>query len=71
VFERFRARPGSSGRGPHSEPEGFFIKKYAETNKDLERNNAIKDRIFSMIALDLKSPFNALKGYRDMTGCSA
>ncbi len=40
-----------------------IIEKYAETNKALERNNATKDRIFSIIAHDLKSPFNALKGY--------
>ncbi len=40
-----------------------IIEKYSESNKALERNNATKDRIFSIIAHDLKSPFNALKGY--------
>ena len=39
------------------------IEKYAQANKELERTNATKDRFFSIIAHDLKSPFMALKGY--------
>ena len=39
------------------------IERFARTNQELERANGTKDRIFSIIAHDLKSPFNALKGY--------
>ena len=39
------------------------IQKYVQANKDLEQTNATKNKFFSIIAHDLKSPFNALKGY--------
>ena len=40
-----------------------IILKYSTSIEDLEHANATKDRFFSIIAHDLKSPFNALKGY--------
>ena len=40
-----------------------LILKYSTSIEDLEHANATKDRFFSIIAHDLKSPFNALKGY--------
>ncbi|NRA66320.1 MAG: response regulator [Pseudobacteriovorax sp.] len=39
------------------------IGKYSRANRELERTNKTKDRFFSIIAHDLKSPFTALKGY--------
>ncbi|MFW7379752.1 MAG: response regulator [Oligoflexus sp.] len=40
-----------------------LLEKYAQANRELEKTNATKDRFFSIIAHDLKSPFTALKGY--------
>ena len=40
-----------------------LLDKYALANKELESTNSTKDRFFSIIAHDLKSPFMALKGY--------
>ena len=40
-----------------------LVEKYARSNRELERSIATKDRFFSIIAHDLKSPFMALKGY--------
>lgn len=37
-----------------------------ETNEELRRTNAEKDRFLSIIAHDLKTPFNAIMGYTEM-----
>ncbi|MCB1192899.1 MAG: response regulator [Leptospiraceae bacterium] len=41
-------------------------KKLAEANKKLEEMNKIKDKFFSIVAHDLKSPFSGLIGISDM-----
>ena len=35
-------------------------------NEELEKTNAVKDKFFSIIAHDLKSPFNSIVGYCDL-----
>ncbi|NQU88102.1 MAG: hypothetical protein HQ541_20330, partial [Mariniphaga sp.] len=37
-----------------------------ETNKELASINATKDKLFSIIAHDLKNPFNVILGYTDL-----
>ncbi|MBT3207536.1 MAG: hybrid sensor histidine kinase/response regulator [Bacteroidetes bacterium] len=41
-------------------------KQISEQNIDLKKMNETKDKFFSIIAHDLKSPFNALLGFADM-----
>ncbi len=42
------------------------FKRLKEYAKELERINATKDKFFSIIAHDLKSPFQAILGYADL-----
>ena len=37
-----------------------------KTNKELEEINATKDKLFSIVAHDLKNPFNVILGYTDV-----
>ncbi|MCF8307159.1 MAG: PAS domain S-box protein [Ignavibacteriales bacterium] len=43
-----------------------FISKLTESEKSLQELNANKDRFFSIIAHDLRSPFSALLGYSEI-----
>lgn len=44
----------------------IFIKIYEKANKDLEEMNKTKDKFFSIIAHDLKSPFNSMLGFSEI-----
>ncbi len=43
-----------------------FIESLVDTSSELRKLNATKDRLFSIIAHDLKNPFNAIIGLTDM-----
>jgi len=49
---------------------GFWLfilyRRIKETNKQLEQVNATKDKLFSIIAHDLRSPFNAIIGFTEL-----
>lgn len=49
-----------------SEELKISISKLEENEKELEALNATKDKFFSIIAHDLRNPFNVLIGYADL-----
>jgi ligand-binding sensor domain-containing protein/signal transduction histidine kinase len=49
-----------------SEELKVIAENLEETNKELTQINATKDKLFSIIAHDLKNPFNVILGYSDL-----
>lgn len=45
-----------------NEPVQFFFRQLEENRQDLEESNRVKDRFFSIIAHDLRSPISGLLG---------
>ncbi|PLX01412.1 MAG: hypothetical protein C0595_14850 [Marinilabiliales bacterium] len=46
--------------------EKTFFKQLEKSEAELQEANATKDRFFSIIAHDLKNPFNAIMGYTEL-----